>query len=135
MSEVKLPRTLINGMLGHAQHSPEVEVCGLVARTAAGGFQLYPVDNVATEAAHLFQMDPVAQIDAMRRMREADEELFAIYHSHPHAPAEPSRRDLTEAAYPDVLYLIISLNTTGVLELQGFRLRQGSMERVELMLE
>ncbi len=135
MSEVKLPRTLINGMLGHAQRSPEAEVCGLVASTPSGGFRVYPVANVATEADHLFQMDPVAQIDAMRHMREAGEELFAIYHSHPHAPAEPSQKDLAEAAYPEALYLIISLNTTGVLELEGFRLQQGTMERVELTLE
>lgn len=135
MSEVKLPRTLINGILTHAQHSPESEVCGLIASKAHGGFQVYPVANVAIEPDHLFQMDPAAQIDAMRRMREAGEELFAIYHSHPHAPAEPSARDLAEAAYPDALYLIISLNTKGVLELQGFRLQQGAVEKVNLTVE
>lgn len=135
MPEVKLPRTLINGMLSHAQHSPEVEVCGLIASTPEGEFQVYPVANVATEADHLFRMDPTAQIDAMRRMREAGEELFAIYHSHPHAPAEPSLRDLAEAAYPEALYLIISLNTKGVLELRGFRLQQEAVESVDLTVE
>lgn len=135
MSEVKLPRTLINSMLGHAQHSPEIEVCGLIARAPTGVFQLYPVENVATESDHLFRMDPGGQVDAMRRMREAGEELFAIYHSHPHAPAEPSQRDLAEAAYPEAVYLIISLNTKGVLELRGFRLRKGSVESVDLTVE
>lgn len=135
MPEVKLPRTLINGMLSHAQHSPETEVCGLISRTRNGDLQVYPVANVANEADHLFQMEPAAQIDAMRRMREADEELFAIYHSHPHAPAEPSVRDLAEAAYPDALYLIISLNTKGVLELRGFHLEKGRVENVDLIVE
>lgn len=135
MPEVKLPRTLINEMLSHAQHSPETEVCGLIAGAPDGRFQIYPVANVATEADHLFNMDPAAQIDAMRRMREGGEELFAIYHSHPHAPAEPSVRDLAEAAYPEALYLIISLNTKGVLELRGFRLRQGKVENVCLTVE
>lgn len=135
MSEVKLPRPLINGMLSHAQHSPESEVCGLIARTPSGGFQVYPIANVAPEADHLFQMDPAAQIDAMRQMRESGEELYAIYHSHPHASAEPSPRDLAEAAYPDALYLIISLNTKGVLELRGFRLRHDTVDNVELIVE
>lgn len=135
MQEVRLPRTLINGMLTHAQHTPESEVCGLIAQTTEGDFQVYPVANVAIEADHLFRMDPAAQIDAMRRMRESDEELFAIYHSHPHAPAEPSPRDLAEAAYPDALYLIISLTTKGVLELRGFRLRQGAVENIDLVVE
>jgi proteasome lid subunit RPN8/RPN11 len=71
----------------------------------------------------------------MRHMREAGEELFAIYHSHPHAPAEPSVRDIAEAAYPQAIYLIISLNTTGVLELRGFRLAQGLVENVDLTVK
>ena len=77
-------------------------------------------------------MEPAAQIEAMRRMREGGEELFAIYHSHPHAPAEPSAQDLQEAAYPEALYLIVSLDTKGVLEMRGFRLHHGEVDRVDL---
>jgi len=123
MPDVILSRTLVNELLTQAQHSPEEEVCGL---------RVYPVANIARERDHLFAMEPQAQIDAMRQMREAGEELFAIYHSHPHAPAEPSLHDMAEAAYPEALYLIISLNTKGVLELRGFRLRESQVETVEL---
>lgn len=134
MAEVILPRALVNQLLGHAQHSPEEEVCGLIGRTGDEGFSVYPVTNVAAETDHLFTMAPQEQIDAMRRMRENGEQLFAIYHSHPHAPAEPSLRDLEEAAYPEALYLIISLNTKGVLEMRGYRLHQGRVESVDLHL-
>ncbi|MFO7593376.1 MAG: M67 family metallopeptidase [Pseudomonadota bacterium] len=133
--DVTLPRELINRLLGHAQHSPEAEVCGLIAREANDSFKVYPVDNVAQERDHLFAMDPKGQIDAMRQMRENGEELFAIYHSHPHSPAEPSLRDLQEAAYPEALYLIISLNTKGVLEMRGFRLHHGEVDNVDLLLQ
>ncbi|MGM0594050.1 MAG: Mov34/MPN/PAD-1 family protein [Pseudomonadota bacterium] len=135
MAEVTLPRELINQLLAHAQHSPEAEVCGLIGSRDERAFNVYPVDNVATEADHLFAMDPQQQIEAMRRMREAGEALFAIYHSHPHAPAEPSARDLREAAYPEALYLIISLNTEGVLEMRGFRLNRGEVMNVDLLLQ
>lgn len=134
MPEAILPRTLVNQLLTHAQHSPEVEVCGLVGRTSEGQYKVYPVANVASESDHLFAMEPKQQIDVMRRMRDNDEELFAIYHSHPHAPAEPSLRDLEEAAYPEALYLIISLNTKGVLEMRGFRLHDGEVAGIELHL-
>jgi proteasome lid subunit RPN8/RPN11 len=68
-------------------------------------------------------------------MRERGEELFAIFHSHPQAPAEPSATDLELAAYPDALYLIVSLNTKGVLELRGFRIDASrAVEEVELLL-
>ena len=80
-------------------------------------------------------MDPEGQIDAMRKIRELDEELFAIYHSHPTAPAEPSPTDLEQIGYPDTLQIIISLDTKGVLEMRGFRLREsGCVEEIILGL-
>ena len=128
----RLPRTLVNRLLTEAQHSPDTEVCGLIGAKDGEPRSVYPVTNVAKEPGRLFEMDPREQIDAMRRMREEGETLFAIYHSHPHAPAEPSRADLEQAAYPDALYLIISLNTEGVLEMRGYRLADGRVHPVEL---
>lgn len=131
---VQLDRTIVNRILAHAQQQPEQEVCGLIGASSGVARRVYPVRNAAGETDHLFAMDPQQQIDAMRSMRENGEELFAIYHSHPHAPATPSALDLEQAAYPDALYLIISLNTKGVLELQGFRLRGSAVETVPLEL-
>jgi proteasome lid subunit RPN8/RPN11 len=70
----------------------------------------------------------------MANMRDQGEELFAIYHSHPTAPAEPSAIDLELAAYPDALYLIISLNTKGILEMRGFRIEQKTAREIALAL-
>lgn len=133
MSLIEIPRTLVNDILTHAQASPEDEVCGLVV-VKDGKMRSIHVANVADEPANRFAMDPRGQIEAMRHIRENGEALFAIYHSHPHAPAAPSPTDLKEAAYPEALYLIVSLNTKGVLELQGFRLRNHAVESVELVV-
>lgn len=132
MPDITLSRVLVNELLTQAQHSPEEEVCGLIGGKDGSPSRVYPVANIAHERDRLFAMEPQAQIDAMRQMRDAGEELFAIYHSHPHAPAEPSVRDMEEAAYPEALYLIISLNIKGVLEMRGFRLSNGTVESVEL---
>lgn len=132
MTTIELPRPLVNDILTHAQQSPENEVCGFIAAKRQQPQRVYRIANVAEEPGRRFAMDPKAQIEAMRRIRENGEELFAIYHSHPHAPAAPSPTDLREAAYPEALYLIISLNTKGVLEMQGFRLRAHEVESVEL---
>lgn len=134
MSAIALSRTVVNQILRHAQLSPDDEVCGLLGRGGDGAVRSYPVANVAGDTHRLFAMDPKGQIDAMRTMRERGETLFAIYHSHPHAPAAPSATDLTQAAYPEALYLIISLDTKGVLELRGYRLLHGAVASVELEL-
>lgn len=134
MTPVTLPRTLINQLLTQAQQHPEVEVCGLVGRGIddKDGTTCYPVTNTADDPAHRFTLDAAEQIDAMRQMREHGEQLFAIYHSHPDTPAIPSATDQRLAAYPGVLYLIISLGTTGVLEVRGFQLRDDATEEVPL---
>lgn len=134
MSPIALPRNVVNQLLHHAQTAPEEEVCGLIGTGREGVVHVYPVANVASDTHRLFAMDPKGQIDAMRTMREAGEMLFAIYHSHPHAPATPSITDLQQAAYPEALYLIVSLDTKGVLELRGYRLRESAVESVELEL-
>lgn len=129
---IHIERTVINQILGQALRTPEQEICGLIGARDGTPRTVYPVANVATERDHLFAMDPQQQIDAMRRMREGGEELFAVYHSHPHAPAVPSATDLEQAAYPDALYLIVSLDTKGVLDMRGYHLRAGRVAAVDL---
>ena len=134
--EVELPRPLVNQLLHYAQISPEAEVCGLIGAKAGEPRTCYPVRNIAEGPNVRFQLEPQEQIEAMRQMRERGEELFAIFHSHPTTPAEPSPLDLAEAAYPEALYLIISLNTKGVLEMRGFRLSLDErFTEVELLLK
>lgn len=132
MEEVILPRQLVNQILHQAQTSPEVEVCGLIAARDGRPARAIPIANVSPQPQRLFAMDPARQIAAQRRMREQGETLYGIYHSHPHSPAEPSVTDLREAGYPEALYIIVSLNIRGVLEMRGFRLRDETAVPVHL---
>ncbi len=129
---VTMPRPLVNRLLHHAQQGAGMEVCGLIAGRGGRPSRCIPVANISPSPATRYEMDPKGQIDAMRAMRERGEALFAIYHSHPSSPAEPSATDLAQAAYPDTLYLIISLKTKGILELRGFLLEDGGFREVAL---
>ena len=120
--EIELPRKLVNELLHNAQLSQEQEVCGFVGKNTAGQYTCHPVTNASNTPATRFIMAPDEQINAMKNMRDNDEEMFAIYHSHPTAPAIPSATDIEQANYPDINYLIISLNTKGVLEMRCFQL-------------
>ena len=133
--ETKLSRKLTTQLLHLAQISPAEEICGLIGSHALETYSCYPINNIAQQPESRFLLDPQQQIDAMAKMREHNEQLFAIYHSHPNSPAIPSKTDLELAAYPEALYLIISLNTKGVLELRGFKLLQQTFEEIPLSLE
>ena len=132
METVFLPRPLVNQILRQAQSTPDVEICGLIAAHDGKPQRCIPVANIANQPDRLFAMDPAKQIDAQRNMREHNEALFGIYHSHPHIPAQPSATDLEQAGHPEALYIIVSLNTRGVLEMRGFRLDQGEPKQVLL---
>lgn len=132
--EIIIPRKIANQLLHLAQLSPEQEICGLIGGQNGLPTHCYPIGNVSDTPRQRFLLDAAGQIAAMKAMREQSEELFAIYHSHPRAPALPSLTDLQQAAYPDALYLIISLNTKGLLEMRGFKINPRGSEEFPLAL-
>lgn len=132
MNTQHLPRGLVNQLLEHAQQYPQQEVCGLLGARGGVPVSCYPIVNSAGEPRRVFIMDPAQQIAALRVMRERGETLYAIYHSHPDTPPVPSRADIDEAAYPEAVYLIISLQTKGVLELRGYRLCEDAVAEIPL---
>jgi proteasome lid subunit RPN8/RPN11 len=133
---ILFPRTLVNTILRHAQAQVTCEVCGLIGAREGKPMTVYPVDNVDEQPETRFALDSQQQIVAMRTMRERGEALFAVFHSHPATPAEPSALDLQQVGYPDALHLIISLGTRGVLEVRAFRaLPEGGCAEVPLLLE
>jgi proteasome lid subunit RPN8/RPN11 len=131
---ILLPRNLVQQMFHQAQASPDSEVCGLISAANGRVRRCYPVANVAGDPSHLFDMDPQGQVCALREIRENGETLFAIYHSHPHAPPEPSARDRELTAYPEAYHLIISLNTKGVLELRAWKPMADGMAEVPVKI-
>jgi proteasome lid subunit RPN8/RPN11 len=133
-TSVAFPLSLINRILAQAAASPTAEVCGLVAGREGRPTRCIPIDNIASQPRQAFALDPRQQIAALRQMREQGETLFAIYHSHPDTPALPSAKDLEQAAYPDSLYLIVSLGTTGTLQLRGFHFAAGAMHPVDILV-
>lgn len=131
--EVQLPLKIIQQLLHHAQSFTEVEVCGLIGAKDGNAQSCYPVKNSDANPQSKFTLDAAEQIRVFKNLRKEEEQLFAIYHSHPQSEAYPSAADLALVNYPDVLYLIISLNTKGVLELRGFYLVNNQVEEVTLI--
>lgn len=131
MKIIHLPRSIVQQLIRDARQNPDNEICGLISQSQNETFRVYAIDNIALEKHHRFEMEPAQQIASMKSMRDNRETLFAIYHSHPHGPAEPSTTDIEQASYPHALNLIISSNKNETI-MRGFYLRDGQVERVEL---
>jgi len=134
-AELVLPRTLVNQILTHAQQHEHTESCGLISASAGKPAHYYAVKNIAADPSTHFEMEPKQQIAAMKHMREHDENLLAIVHSHPLSPPVPSVTDMKEAGYPEAYYIIVSLNTRGVLEMRGYKIVDAEMQAVDLHYE
>lgn len=133
-TEIKLSRKLTSELLHLAQISPDAEICGLISSKNNEPIRCYPIENTAKNPQNNFLLNAKQQIATMKKMRENGEQLFAVYHSHPTAPACPSALDLEMAITENVLHFIISLNTKGILELRAFRIENQNATEVRITL-
>jgi proteasome lid subunit RPN8/RPN11 len=127
---VTVDANMLDLVIRHAQEAYPKEGCGLIAGTLTGQ-RFIPVRNVS-DSPNAYEMDPQELIDALRNIRTANEQLIAIYHSHPNAPARPSRHDVDRAYYPDAAYLIVSLEDPKRPQTAAFRIVEGEVLEVEL---
>nr|CRH07775.1 putative Mov34/MPN/PAD-1 family protein [Candidatus Magnetococcus massalia] len=129
----EIPRTIVNQMFGHAQRSFPEECVGILSGQEGEISQCHTLTNALGETRR-FLADPEEQIKLFKDLRTQGRELMAIYHSHPEGAAEPSQADLLQAYYEEALYLIIALGTDGRLDMQGYQIKAGKAEAVELSI-
>lgn len=130
---MRIPRPIYDELLAHAREETPNECCGLIGGDDAVAKTVYRARNA--EASPLrYNLDPQDQFRIMTEMDEKREELSAIYHSHTASPAYPSQTDINLAAYPDALYLIVSL-AEGEKDLRGYRIVDGEVNEVDLVVE
>ena len=121
---------LLDRVIEHARgHYPQ-EACGLlVGRDSADRF--IPMTN-ALASSTAYEMDPAELIATLRDLRSRGEELVAIYHSHPHGPASPSKNDIDRAYYPEAVHLIVSFADREGPRSAAFRIIEGEVLEVEV---
>ena len=68
----------------------------------------------APERRDRFEIDPALQFSLLREMRDAEESIVGVYHSHPNGRPSPSPRDLEDARDPGLIWLV-----TAVGEVEG----------------
>jgi proteasome lid subunit RPN8/RPN11 len=130
---MRIPTEVYEQLLAHAREDAPNECCGLIGGQDGVARTVYRAHNA--EASPLrYNLDPQDQFRIMTTMEEKGEELSAIYHSHTASPAYPSQTDINLAAYPDAIYLIVSL-ANGEKDLRGFRIEDGEVTEVDLVVE
>ena len=104
----------LKAIVGAAEAGYPEEVCGLlvgrwITDDCCSVREVVPSDNVASEKAKSFEIDPALRLDLQRRLRGGDDNVVGLYHSHPDQSAQPSARDLERAWEPDLVWLVTSV--------------------------
>lgn len=122
---IQLQREHLDEIFAHARETDPAECCGLVGGSAdCRATSIYRLRNVAGDGRVSYEAAPEELFAAQRRMRERDEQLIAIYHSHPRAAEPyPSDTDVRLAYYPSATYLIIGLGGSQPV-LRAFRISE-----------
>ena len=130
---VRLPMRLAVQIAEHARSEAPLEACGLIPGTAAaadGGqpLRFEPCRNLASSRTR-YEVHPEDYYRIHAALDAAGGEVWGIVHSHPSTPAVPSGLDVTMAAHPDAIYLVVSL-AGGAPDLRAWRILRGVRHEV-----
>ena len=131
---LRLSRTHYADLLDHCQREYPKEACGILGGKDGRVTQVYRMTNVDGSPIS-YQMYPKEQLQVMKQMRQAGQQMLAIYHSHTASPAYPSPVDVKLAAYPDVAYLLMSLQDRAHPQIHSYRILEGQISQDDLLLE
>jgi proteasome lid subunit RPN8/RPN11 len=136
-TSVELTADLVQAMIDHARAEYPNEMCGLIVGDglpADGGQRLRwePTRNRAASPMR-YDIHPDDLLRLTIATEKADEEFWAIVHSHTHSPARPSSTDIGLAFYPDAIYLLVSLGEEQPA-VAAWRIVDGTVYPVELVV-
>ncbi len=129
---MRIPQELIDELIAHAREDLPNECCGMVGGRDGEATEVVRVANSAASPLR-YEMDPQEQYNAFKSIEDKGDELLAIYHSHTKSAAYPSQTDVNQAvAWPEQIYLIVSLADPERPEVKAYLLRDLKIADVEL---
>ena len=125
-SMLRISTALAADMVAHAQAEHPKEACGILGGREGVAAAVYRMTNI-DHSPISYQMEPKEQLQVMKRLRAAEQEMVAIYHSHTASAAYPSPVDVRLAVYPEVSYVLVSLQDQAHPALKSYRIVEGAV--------
>ncbi|MDD5449835.1 MAG: M67 family metallopeptidase [Candidatus Omnitrophica bacterium] len=128
----RLKKEFLNRIIEHTRKGYPNEACGILAGRGGKVEKIYEMNNIDKSPATYF-MDAKEQFKVMKDMRNAGLEMLGIYHSHVASHAYPSSRDVEMAFYPEVSYVIVSLQEKDNPAIRSFKINDGKISEEEIV--
>ena len=132
---MRISQDLVDELISHAREDAPNECCGMIGGVGGVADVVHRVENAAASPLR-FEMDPQAQYNTWKAIEDEGKELLAIYHSHTKSAAYPSQTDVNQAvAWPDPVWVIVSLQHPDAPEVKGYWLRDGKIADAEIDIQ
>ncbi len=134
MGMLRIPKTILQGMVEHAKRESPLECCGILSgkeKTVQKAFELKNTEESPVQ----YSMSPRDQMKVFEEMERESMEMVAVYHSHPHTIPFPSETDVKLAFYPDISSIIISLKERENPVIKAFQIGKEAiyLEEIEVV--
>ena len=129
MKSLLLTTEQLRAMIHHVEAESPLEACGLLSGKDSRVESVHLVRNQAQSPVR-FVMDPQQQLQAFEWIESREQELLAIFHSHPAGPEMVSVTDISEAAYPVVHIVLARMDSNW--QARGFWIENGQAREVTL---
>ena len=127
-----VPGSLLDEIVQHARADFPNECCGIVATNGDRAVKVFRATNIHHSPTR-FEIDGRDVIRVLREIEDQGWELGSIYHSHTRTAAYPSQTDVNFAAnWPDVAWLIVSLENRKEPSVRLFEIADGAIAEVDL---
>ena len=122
-ASTRMTRSALEEIQSHGTETFPDECCGALIEVGGTIVEAFRLPNTTGgPAARRFRIGPEGYRLAESHARERQGSLAGFYHSHPNEPARPSAYDL-ELAWPNLTYIIISINAAVPGDVRAWRLR------------
>ena len=137
----------------HTQQEYPKEACGILAGEIVNNLEfevdhdkdisyykkvkkIYKMANISETPELCYFMSPEEQLKVFKEIRQLGLEMIGIYHSHSKTKAYPSKKDCDLAFYPEVSYVIISLENFNNPIIRAFRIiEQKNIEEEKIFIK
>ena len=110
----------------HTLNCMPQEACALLIgqREKSGSWQVSRVavaKNIAEHKEKFFEIDPALRIGLERDLRDQDDEIICVFHSHPNGHAEPSKSDEKMIIERHLIWLVGSIDGALSFEIGAYQ--------------
>lgn len=141
-----IPGHVLDEVIDWSRRGYPNEACGMLAgdrfhQSGGAATWFLGLTNEARSPLR-YRIEATEQLRAMTAIEDADEELWAIVHSHVRSPAIPSPTDIRQAAlpggspaFPGTLYLLCSLADMNAPVVRAWRIVGSTVEEIPIEVE